>query len=282
MLRHPGSYSPTVLTARQNGHPKHWSQRLFYRFVVVPNGEHHISIDGKSQHIPKGGIYLIPPMTEISVDYNPDIKPLTVDFLVIHSPLIPQENGRGFTIKPGTQPQPSPQEIWGVDLGIEIPEAIRQWVKARLQLISGIWWRSDREHFKANMRLNEILEHLTDKSDPETTFHFEEGPAWLGAIERACTTRVQTIHTVDDLADIAGMSIAHFSRCFRHATGHSPAKWLRQRRMAVAADLLRSSGLPIQEIAENVGIPRVTTFNQVWRQIYHCAPSEWRNVQLGR
>ena len=133
------------------------------------------------------------------------------------------------------------------------------------------------------MRLNEILEHLTDELLPkDRATSTNEHTSWLTAIERAASSRVKTLHTVDDLAAIAGMSIAHFSRLFRQTTGLSPAKWLRQRRMAQAADLLRTSDLSMQKIADEVGISRVTTFNQTWRQLYHCTPSEWRNRQLGR
>ena len=126
-------------------------------------------------------------------------------------------------------------------LGPTLPTHLQAWIKARLQLIAGIWWRSEREHFKANMRLNEILEHLTDELASTETTHYHDTPSWLVAIERAASTRIQTIHTVEDLAAIAGMSVAHFSRQFRQSTGQPPAKWLRQRRMDIAADLLRAT-----------------------------------------
>ena len=59
-------------------------------------------------------------------------------------------------------PQPQPLDIWGFELPIALPQELWPWITARAELITGIWQRDERHYFKSNMRLNEILEHVTD------------------------------------------------------------------------------------------------------------------------
>ena len=136
------------------------------------------------------------------------------------------------------------------------------------------------------MRLNEILEHLTDTLLTPT--HPERQPAtpstlpdWFKAIDQSVSHRMKTLHTVADLAAIAGMSLAHFSRSFHHIIGFTPAAWLRQRRLAAAADLLRSTDLTTENIAQEVGLSN-TVFKQGFRKQFGCTPKEWRYRRLGR
>ncbi|NQU44410.1 helix-turn-helix transcriptional regulator, partial [bacterium] len=54
---------------------------------------------------------------------------------------------------------------------------------------------------------------------------------------------------LEDLARQAGLSKYHFARLFRHTTGHTPAAWLRERRMKAAQELLAFTHLPPKQIA---------------------------------
>ena len=59
---------------------------------------------------------------------------------------------------------------------------------------------------------------------------------------------------VDDLADAAGLSRAHFSREFRRAFGESPHAYLLTRRLERAAALLRGTDRSVAEICFSVGL----------------------------
>jgi AraC-like DNA-binding protein/mannose-6-phosphate isomerase-like protein (cupin superfamily) len=60
--------------------------------------------------------------------------------------------------------------------------------------------------------------------------------------------------SLDDLAAHVGLSRYHFLRRFRAATGSTPMRFVRRKRIAQACHLLRSSMLSLQHIAEQVGV----------------------------
>lgn len=60
-------------------------------------------------------------------------------------------------------------------------------------------------------------------------------------------------HTVKALADAAGMSPRTFLRRFEAATGTTPARWLLAERLARARDLLETTPLGVEQIAQTVG-----------------------------
>ena len=59
---------------------------------------------------------------------------------------------------------------------------------------------------------------------------------------------------VDDLAQAAGLSRAHFSREFRRAFGESPHSYLLTRRMERAAALLRTTDHSVADVCLSVGL----------------------------
>lgn len=82
---------------------------------------------------------------------------------------------------------------------------------------------------------------------------------------------------VGRMADIAGLSRAHFSRIFAAATGLPPAEYLLKEKMRLAAKLLGSNpSLSIQDIAARCGFADPNYFAKVFRRIFGISPSEFR------
>src|SRR5215213_5332782 len=78
---------------------------------------------------------------------------------------------------------------------------------------------------------------------------------------------------VDDLAQAAGLSRAHFSREFRAAFGESPHSYLLTRRMERAATLLRSTDHSVAEICFSVGLQSVGSFTASFKRTYGVSPT---------
>jgi AraC-like DNA-binding protein len=81
---------------------------------------------------------------------------------------------------------------------------------------------------------------------------------------------------VDDLARIAGLSRAHFSREFRHAFGESPHAYLLTRRLERAAALLRTTDRPVIEVCFSVGLQSVGSFTTSFKRMFGISPSAYR------
>jgi transcriptional regulator GlxA family with amidase domain len=81
---------------------------------------------------------------------------------------------------------------------------------------------------------------------------------------------------VDDLADAAGLSRAHFSREFRRAFGESPYAYLLTRRLERAASLLRLTDRSIADICFSVGLQSVGSFTTSFTRTYGLSPAAYR------
>src|SRR4051794_11182336 len=82
--------------------------------------------------------------------------------------------------------------------------------------------------------------------------------------------------TVSDLACVAGLSPAHFSREFRRVFGESPHRYLLTRRLERAAALLRNTDRSVTEICFAVGLTSVGSFTTSFRRAYGTTPLGYR------
>jgi AraC-like DNA-binding protein len=81
---------------------------------------------------------------------------------------------------------------------------------------------------------------------------------------------------VDDLAEAAGLSRAHFSREFRRAFGVAPHAYLLTRRLERAAALLRTTDRSVAEVCLDVGLQGVGSFTTSFKRTYGKTPTEYR------
>jgi AraC-like DNA-binding protein len=82
--------------------------------------------------------------------------------------------------------------------------------------------------------------------------------------------------TVDDLADAAGLSRAHFSREFRRAFGEPPHAYLMTRRLERAAALLRATDRSVADVCMAVGLQSVGSFTSTFTRTYGMSPTAYR------
>ncbi|WP_233857897.1 helix-turn-helix transcriptional regulator [Paraburkholderia sp. HD33-4] len=106
-----------------------------------------------------------------------------------------------------------------------------------------------------------------------------EDPALLRRLLRAKDRIDAASHEawpVRRLAEVSGVSEAHFARSFKRAFGVPPHRYLLTRRIEQAATLLRDTDLGITAIAFATGWESLGTFGRVFRDITGLSPSEMR------
>jgi AraC-like DNA-binding protein len=81
---------------------------------------------------------------------------------------------------------------------------------------------------------------------------------------------------VDDLANAAGLSRAHFSREFRRTFGEPPHSYLLTRRLERAAALLRNTDHSVAEICLSVGLQSIGSFTTSFKRMYGKSPTAYR------
>lgn len=82
--------------------------------------------------------------------------------------------------------------------------------------------------------------------------------------------------TVADLAAVAHLSPAHFSRSFKKAFGESPHAYLLTRRLERAAALLCRTDWTVADICMSVGLTSVGSFTTCFSETYGMSPTASR------
>jgi AraC-like DNA-binding protein len=82
--------------------------------------------------------------------------------------------------------------------------------------------------------------------------------------------------TLAAIARAAHVTPAHLVRSFRAATGTTPIAYAWERRVALAADLLANTGLPLATVAERAGFKTVHHFSRRVRQATGLPPGALR------
>ena len=80
--------------------------------------------------------------------------------------------------------------------------------------------------------------------------------------------------SLDELAYLSGRSLSSFKREFQDIYGESPARWIRERRLSKAQQMLRSSSLSVADVAYSLGFENPTHFSRIFKQQYGYAPSQ--------
>lgn len=82
------------------------------------------------------------------------------------------------------------------------------------------------------------------------------------------------------IAEACGLSVSHFSRSFRQATGLAPHAWLLQARVQRATTLLRRRDETLTSIALACGFADHSHFTKVFTRHIGVSPNAWRRLSI--
>ncbi|BBZ36496.1 GlxA family transcriptional regulator [Mycolicibacterium confluentis] len=104
----------------------------------------------------------------------------------------------------------------------------------------------------------------------------------LAATREWAMTRLDEQITVAGLAAHARMSPRTFLRRFTEETGSTPLQWVLRARVDTARELLESTRLPVDRIAEEVGLGTGSNLRLHFRRLLDVSPTEYRATFAGR
>jgi AraC family transcriptional activator FtrA len=87
---------------------------------------------------------------------------------------------------------------------------------------------------------------------------------------------------VAELAERAGMSPRTFGRYFSREVGTTPLKWLNQQRLTRARELLETTDLPVDTVAERSGLGTGDGLRQHFHRGLGTTPAAYRRIFRGR
>jgi AraC family transcriptional regulator, exoenzyme S synthesis regulatory protein ExsA len=85
---------------------------------------------------------------------------------------------------------------------------------------------------------------------------------------------------LEAFARLCGRSLSSFKREFRQHYGVAPGRWLIERRLECAAQLLTSTGISITEIVFECGFEQASHFSRAFKAKFGQTPSEYREARV--
>ena len=85
---------------------------------------------------------------------------------------------------------------------------------------------------------------------------------------------------LQQVAEACELSVSHFARAFKQTFRTPPYRWLIERRVDRARDLMTNSRLPLAEIAIQCGFADQSALNRSFKRIHGITPGTWRRGRL--
>lgn len=104
----------------------------------------------------------------------------------------------------------------------------------------------------------------------------ETSSPWLSNLLEWIQNRLHDNITVEELADHARMSKRTLTRRFAASTGSSPLEWVTSLRIRRAKDLLETTALSVEEVADRCGFGSAPTLRHHFRTRVRLTPNGYR------
>lgn len=142
-------------------------------------------------------------------------------------------------------------------------------------------WQGSDALLRANETTHAVLSHLL-QSQASTRRDIRTRGGLAPVVRRRLAdyidARLERAITLGMLAEIACMSEYHLARMFRTSFGMPPHAWVASRRLDRARSLLKSTTLPLQQVADACGYADLSHFSHRFRDGHGVSPSQYRQV----
>ncbi|HYD80822.1 MAG TPA: AraC family transcriptional regulator [Paucimonas sp.] len=142
-------------------------------------------------------------------------------------------------------------------------------------------WDGPDARLRANETTHEILSCLLrSQSTPRRGARLKGGlaPAVRRQLAEYIDTHLEQPLTLGMLAQLACLSEYHLARMFRVSFGMAPYAWIAARRLDRARRLLRTTDLPLQQVADACGYADLSHFSHRFRAGAGVPPSRYRQL----
>ncbi|PQP87266.1 AraC family transcriptional regulator [Paenibacillus sp. AR247] len=126
------------------------------------------------------------------------------------------------------------------------------------------------------VKLMELLFHIADSNDRLLQQMMQPISKERGSIAKIMEENFMNPVSLNDLAYLSGRSLAAFKRDFQAIYNTSPLKWVRNRRLDKAKELLTETVLSVTDVCFSTGFENIAHFSKVFKEKFGLPPSEFR------
>lgn len=149
--------------------------------------------------------------------------------------------------------------------------------------LAALPWEGPDDRLRANEAAHEILSLLLRSQAARRDDASLKGglaPAVRRRLRDYIDSHLADKVTLGDLSDVACLSEFHLSRMFRASFGMAPHAWIAERRADLARELLRTTALPLDQIAARTGYANASHFGHRFRAAVGASPLAYRRALM--
>lgn len=116
----------------------------------------------------------------------------------------------------------------------------------------------------------------TRKESVNRLFHLSDMPDQVASVLHVIAMEYASDLSVEKLATRCNMSVSYFRKIFCEKVGMGPQQYIIHVRLSMAEHLLRTTNMPILDIASEVGFRSLSSLNRLFLRTYGCPPRVFR------
>jgi AraC family transcriptional regulator len=121
-----------------------------------------------------------------------------------------------------------------------------------------------------------LLRHYFNCKPTETAWSGTLSSAQIRQLKEFIKDHLHENLSLQDLADLVGLSECHFARRFRNSFGTPPHRYLLDRRLETAVEKLKAPVKTIAAVAAETGFCDQSHLTRCFKKHYRMTPHEWR------
>ncbi|MBV7532130.1 helix-turn-helix domain-containing protein [Chitinophaga sp. sic0106] len=132
--------------------------------------------------------------------------------------------------------------------------------------------RTNMDPWLINLKLQELLYCISRHHTGLLRQLMHWKPTVYADIMSVVNNHIDTGLSLAALARLSGRSLSSFKRDFFAVTSMAPAKWIRQKKLEKARELMSSTDLSVSDVCYTLGFENVTHFSKIFKVQYGVAP----------
>ena len=283
-----GPYSVFIHSADDTPRRRDWRmphRRLEYWLLVTSlDGEERIRVDGLDYDVPAGGSYVIQPGALHDLGSQRGNIPVWAHVDLLFDPRRgePRHFAGPYDSELGDRTrhlQPDAQRLFGVDLPVLVPAPLDAAFREEFPALVRDSRAGLPGRLLAEARLAVLLARLVGLVwERQVGTRPDDDLDRLTRAEAVARQRLDTGFGLDAFAAAAGLGRSRFCQLYARLRGEPPGAFLRRERQVRAESLLRSTDLPLAQIANLVGYRDATVFVRAFRRARGVTPGAWRSA----
>ena len=231
----------------------------YFILEYVKSGKGYIQCDGKNYKVEKGCVYLLQPGTghKYGADKNDPYEKIWINFFSsIFADIVVAYGHSGRVVFP--------------DSGCE---------KYFEELLTIAEQNNDNEqvYIKVSEILFKIVLTLSERAEEK-----QEGSYVANMVKETLDNAIYKKITIEEIAKEINFSKSQMTREFRKYYGVTPYKYLLDRKIVIAKQLLTSTAMRVQEISEALGFVDAYYFSDIFKTKTGLSPMAYRKAQEGK